>query len=356
MNLLRYYLTRTVIGTILLVILALMGLQLFILFLGQLSDIGKGEYGLLQAAHYVLLSLPQQLYQLFPMAGLLGILLGLGVLANHSELIVMQAAGVSIRRITWIVLQSAIAMIVLVTLVGELAAMPAKRVGDQQKTLAISSGKALPTGRGTWIRDGQHFLHIRTIVSAEHLIGISRYTFNKAQQLISASYADHAYYEPPHWVFFNVQESRISPKAVSSQHQDKIIWDLSLSPQALKMTTIEPRDMSLKQLYQTMAYQQKNGLNSDLYQLAFWRRVWQPVAALVMMWLAIPFIFGPLRSVSIGLRLLTGVGVGFSFHILNELLGSMSLVFRMPPFLMTMLPTLLFAFIGWWLLRRSAKV
>jgi lipopolysaccharide export system permease protein len=76
----------------------------------------------------------------------------------------------------------------------------------------------------------------------------------------------------------------------------------------------------------------------------------QPFATLVMIFLAIPFIFGPLRSVSMGLRIMAGVIVGFGFYILNQFLGPMSQVYQIPAVVAALVPTMVFAMLGAFLL------
>ncbi|MCK4608570.1 MAG: LptF/LptG family permease, partial [Gammaproteobacteria bacterium] len=100
MKLLRRYIGTTVIGTILMVVLVIISLEMFINFTSEFSDMGTGNYGLMRVIIYVFMCLPGAIYQFFPMAGLLGSLIGLGLMASRSELIVMRAAGVSLVQIT----------------------------------------------------------------------------------------------------------------------------------------------------------------------------------------------------------------------------------------------------------------
>jgi lipopolysaccharide export system permease protein len=355
-NKLDIYIARTVIMTTGLVLLALLGLQFLILFINELREIGTGDYGLAQAFSYVLLGQPYETYRLFPMIGLLGILLGLGLLASHSELIAMQAAGLSLKQITFAILKTACVMILTITLLGETLAPFAKRTADSRKTIARSAGQAINAGQGAWIRDGQNFIHIQRILSTEHLAGISRYIFDDQRRLILASYANHAYYRDQHWVFYNIVESQIQSNKVISKKQSEASWSLSLKPDLLKTIAIAPKNMPLWQLYQTISHREDNELNADSHRLAFWQRIWQPLASLVMMYLAIPFLFGPLRSATLGLRLVTGIAVGLGFYILNEFLGAASLAFQVPAVIMTAFPTLLFMAIGWGLMRSQIRL
>ena len=79
MAILERYLGRIILNQTMLVLLVLLGLFLFVNFIDQISDIGHGSYTLLEAAKYVVMTAPRTIYELFPMAALLGTILGLSV-------------------------------------------------------------------------------------------------------------------------------------------------------------------------------------------------------------------------------------------------------------------------------------
>lgn len=99
MNLLDRYIGMAIAGSTLIVLLALLALFSFGSFVAELDVVGKGDYTLVHAAQYVLLTLPRLAYQLFPVIALLGSVIGLGILASNNELVVMRAAGISVMRI-----------------------------------------------------------------------------------------------------------------------------------------------------------------------------------------------------------------------------------------------------------------
>jgi lipopolysaccharide export system permease protein len=106
-------------------------------------------------------------------------------------------------------------------------------------------------------------------------------------------------------------------------------------------------------LYSYIKHRKQSGLNAVDCEFIFWQRLFCPLATLIMILLAIPFVFGPLRSVTMGLRMTVGVIVGFGFHILNQSVGSISAVYQLPAMLVAILPTMLFAIIGWVLLLKT---
>lgn len=352
MKIIDRYLAVTIINTTLLVLVMLVGLTIFINLIKEISDIGTGTYGLLGALEYVMLDLPQTAYSFFPMAALIGAMLGLSLLAHHSELIVFRASGISTARISWAVMKGAIILLIAATLLGEWLAPLAEHSAENRKALLTSSGQTLITGRGIWIRDGQNILNIQTVIGTNHIQGINRYVFDDQRNLVRAIHADSGFYHQGQWIMQNVATSFISPTAVHSERVKTANWHLSLDPKLLKISVADPDEMSLFQLYDYIHYLNINNLNSATYALSFWQRILQPLATLVMVWLAIPFVFGSLRSMTMGLRIVLGIIAGFSFFILNKFFGPFSIVYQWPPLLAALLPILLFALAAYLLQRR----
>ncbi len=354
MRILSVYIGKTIIMTTLLVLLVLIGMDIFIRFVGELNDIGKGSYSIIQAMQYVVLGVPEDLYQLFPMMGLLGALIGLGLLASNSELIVMRTAGMSVLQISWAVIQAILILVILITVVGETLAPKALYLADSKKAMAKSNGQAVKTRHGIWVRDANSFIHIETVNPGGHLQGVTRYQFDSQHRLLQTSHAENAEYKDDHWVVQDVATSRLKNDShVSTEHAAKQTWQMNLNPSILRVAQVDPEEMTLAKLHSVIQYKKNNGLHYEAYALDFWQRLFQPIATCVMMFLALPFIFGPLRSATMGLRLVAGVAIGFSFYMLDQFFGPFSLVYQIPPMLAAALPILLFAGIGYYLMLRT---
>ena len=149
-KLLDVYIARTLLGTITVTLSVLIGLSALIKFVEQLRKIGEGEYDMVVAFIYVLLSLPRDLEQFFPMATLLGGLIGMGVLASNSELVVMQAAGLSRWNIINSAMKSTLVMILLVMAVGEWVTPYSETKAKQIRTEAISGGSLFSSDKLVW--------------------------------------------------------------------------------------------------------------------------------------------------------------------------------------------------------------
>lgn len=335
------------------VILFLLGLHIFIEFMHEFPHIGTGSYGLPQMLVCVLLLLPYDIYQFFPIAGLLGCVLGMGLLASHSELIAMRAAGLSLLDIVIAITKAAIILVIIMFLIGEGIAPQAQKSAMHKKAMAMSNGQTLVTAKGIWVRSQNSFLHIDAIVGDKELQGVTRYEFDADKKVKIISHAQKGSYKDGTWVFNNITQTIFNSDKITSANIIQQLWPLTLSRKLIETVHIHPDQESITKLYSYIKHRQQSGLSTGEYEFIFWQRIFTPISALIMILLAIPFVFGPLRSTSMGLRMLAGIGLGFVFHIFSQFVGPMSAVYQIPPMLAAMLPMLLFAMIGGVLLTRA---
>ncbi len=353
MKILDNYIARTVIGSTLMVVLILLGVESFVQFIGELDDIGKGQYGIFHALMYVPMTLPSDLYQLFPMAGLLGSLLGLGRLASSNQLVVMRASGVSKAKITWAVVRAAFVMMVFVTLAGELLAPPLYAYADRFKAVAEGNDTGLSALQHVWIRQKNRFIHIGKVIDKRHIESITQYRFKPNHRLEQVITAKSAVFDKGVWQLGSSRMTRLGKNRISTTSQKGYQLKLNFDPRLIQMSQQEPMKTSAIKLFETIRYRYGYGLNSDEYSFAFWQRIIQPVTTLVMIFLGVPFIFGSLRNVTMGFRITMGILIGFGFYMLNQLFGPISMVYQFPPWLAAILPTIMFALAGWALMRKS---
>ena len=204
-----------------------------------------------------------------------------------------------------------------------------------------------------WHRQGEEFVHINSVQPNGLLLGVTRYTFDNERKIQTSSFARRAQYNDDHWTL-----SDISTTFFRGDHTEVVKapterWDVSLTPQLLNTVIMAPESLSITGVWDYIHYLSDQGLNNARYWLAFWTKVMQPLVTAALVLMAISFIFGPLRSVTLGQRVFTGVLVGFAFRIGQDLLGPSSQVFGFPPLLAVVIPAGICALAGVWLLRRA---
>ena len=346
------YIGTSVFFAILAVLGIIVGLALLFAYIDELGDI-SATYGLLDAGVWVLLTIPRRIYEMLPMAALIGCLIGLGNLASSSELTIMRAAGVSIRRIVWAVMKPMLVIMLAGVLIGEYLAPWSENLAQANRAMAQGGGEAQSSKRGLWHRQGDEFIHINAVQPNGVLLGVTRYQFDAERNLLSASFARRALFQRDHWQLEDVVTTQLQEQSTAVVNSPSQRWDVELNPQLLGTVVLEPEALSVTGLWRYIHYLADQGLANGRYWLAFWTKILQPLVTAALVLMAISFIFGPLRSVTLGQRVFTGVLVGFVFKIGQDLLGPSSLVFGFPPLLAVLIPAAICALAGLVMLRRA---
>ncbi|NOI15674.1 LPS export ABC transporter permease LptG [Vibrio hepatarius] len=353
-KILDLYIGRTIISTTALVLATFIGLSGIIKYVEQLRKVGKGAYDLLHALYFVLLSIPRDIEMFFPMAALLGALIGLGMLASSSELVVMQAAGFSKLDIGMSVLKTAVPLMLIVMALGQWGAPEAQKMARDLRAFALSGGNIASVRAGVWARDANDFIFIGK-VDDNKLYGLNMWQFDENKKLQSVVFAKEVNYQKDNnWMMSDVQITDMGDETqIIKRDVDEMEWHTSLAPDKLAVVTVKPEELPLSGLYDYVTYLKESEQDVSRYELAFWRKVTQPFSIGVMMLLALSFVFGPLRSVSMGARVLSGVVAGFTFYISSEFFGPLTLVYGIPPVFGALMPSLVFLGLALMLLRRK---
>ncbi|KAB7628340.1 LPS export ABC transporter permease LptG [Alkalilimnicola sp. S0819] len=346
MSIFARYLIRTVIAGSLIALLVIISLELVFAFVDQSQDVGEQDYTALTALLYVLLTAPYRAYEAFPMATLIGSLVGLGGLAARSELVVMRAAGVSVLGVARAVMAAGLLLALLAMALGEWVAPVSERWAQELRARAMAE-KISARASGFWARDGRFYVEVERADSARLLRGVRLYQFDGAdlQRVITADTATHT---GRGWQLDQARQTVFGPQGVAVGPVKALSWDSQLEPEVLDVVVVEPEALPLRQLHTYIGYLRDNGLESERYQLAFWIKLATPLATITMLLLTVPLVFGSLRTVGAGQRIFIGVLIGIGFFLANRLLNHAGLVYGLPPVLSALLPTGLFLLAGVW--------
>jgi lipopolysaccharide export system permease protein len=352
MKILTQYLTKTLVTYVLLVMFFLFGIQVFIEFINEFPRLGIGNYGLMQVLNYVILMLPNDIYQFFPMACLLGFIIALGLLSSHSELIVMRASGLSMLNIVFVVNKVSIFLLLIMIVLGEVVSPMAQYKASRMRASAMSGGKVLLTKQGVWLYHKGQVTNINA-VRDNKLSDVTTYHFENNTKLHRVSHANFATYNNDGWTFNDVAETNFKDTGTTSNKFSKRKSDLKFSPKLVGVGELDTDQKNLFQLYDYIQYREETGADADRYLFIFWQRLFAPLSVIVMTLLAIPFVFGVLRNATLGLRMLVGLLLGFAFYMLHQFVGPMSIVYHVSPIIASLLPLLIFAMLGMVLLYKG---
>jgi lipopolysaccharide export system permease protein len=336
------YISRAIIAGTMMSLFVFGSLFAFISFVSELQHAGVNNYGALQALIYVLLNLPQLLYQVFPSAMLLGGLLSLGALASSSELIVMRAAGISIFRITVSVLRAGVLLIVIVVLLGEFLAPVSISTAKTMRAEAIEGRVLTGDRKGLWSKYADNFVYIGTVLPDVQLRDVIVYELDDQHRLKKTTFAGQAHYEDGSWHLQDVTSSVIDEKTVSSTYNADETWPVMVSIDLFNVLNLEPEDMSATELWQYSSYLDDNELDSGSFWLAFWIKVFTPLTSAGMLMISVPLVLtSSSRSGGAGQRILIGVMIGVAFYVLNRVINQMGIIYGITPVLSAGLPSIM---------------
>jgi len=346
------YIMRTIHLGAFTAMLALVGLALFFVFVGELKDLGDGSYDLLQVARFVALNLPGKVVEFMPIAVLLGSMLSLGSLASNNEIVAMQASGVSMAKLITSVLQAAVILALLNFLLAEWVVPASEASARNVKNLARGKSSALFVKEGLWIKDEFRVLHIDKLLPDGIARNIDIFQLDSQGKLVSITKVGRAIPIEQGWELQQVEKSIIGATGVDTVSYDRLIYDGYLSPQLLGVLMIEPQQMSSGDLYAYLNFLDENKLDARAEHLLFWQKIFSPLAVIVMCLLALPFVLGVQRQGNTGQRLLIGILLGLVFVVVDRLVTQLAVQLGINVILVALLPGLIFLGVAIYLLTR----
>jgi lipopolysaccharide export system permease protein len=357
MKLYERHLAREIYASTGLVLLAFLMLFAFFDLIHELESIGKGNYQLQHALAYVILTLPGRLYELFPIGVLIGTLYALTMLARHSEITVLRAAGLSTRDFLLTLMRIGLIFSIMSFLTGEFLAPPAEQVAQKLRLKAMGALVAQEFRSGLWVKDERSFVNVSEVLPDASLRDMRIFEFDESFQLVSITEAKNGHFlSEGKWSLDSVVRTVFSDGSARVERFNETVWKSALSPDLLAVLMVVPERMSLVNLYQYIQHLSENHQKTERYQIAMWKKFTYPFAALVMMTLALPFAYMQDRMGVVSVRVFMGIMLGIGFHMLNGLFSSLGVINNWTPFFSVITPSAIFLVAAsgmlWWVERR----
>ncbi len=354
------------------VLLAFLSLFFFFDFVDELSDLGRAAivdptqlYGLSHALLYVTLLTPSHIYELMPIAVLIGSVFVLARLAQGSEYTILRTSGLGPWRALRILLGLGVLFVLLTFAIGDYLAPLADRTAQLLKANykgGISVGQT-----GAWLKEKQAYSNFSVNVGAlspqGELTDVRIFEFDNRGFLVSTLQARSGQIEgDDSWTLKNVQRREFDTAGLASAHITRtelpsLRWPSSLSTEMVSVALLKPDRMRTTDLFAYVQHLEANGQTAQRYEIEFWRKVFYPLSCLVMVVLALPFAYLHFRSGSITGYVFLGVMIGISFFLLNNVFGYIGNLRQWQPWLAAASPALIYSVIslgafGWLVLRR----
>ncbi len=343
MKIARAYLRREILMAVGMVLLAFLCLFAFFDFLAELEDLGRGSYRLKHSVIFVLLSIPSRAYEVMPIAVLIGSLYALAQFARNSELTVLRAAGVSTMALMLTLMQIGLIFVASTFVLGEYVAPPMERVAQKWRLRSTNAAVRSDLRTGMWLRDGRLFVNVQQVQPDSSLQGVKIFEFDERYRLSSINMAERGEYSVADgWLLSGVTQTRFFEDRTERLNLPQLRWASELTPEMISVVMVSPERMSITRLYEYTRFLATNAQRSGRYEVALWKKLVYPFAALVMMGLALPFALGNQRSVNVGARVLTGVMLGIGFYLLNALFSNLGVINNWPALMSALTPSLVF--------------
>jgi len=346
MKIVNRHLSRELIGSILFIMLALLAMFSFFDLVQELDDFGKGSYGIGKVLLFVLLKAPGHVYEVVPLAVLIGTLYALAQLSRFSELVILRVSGISMMSMGMVLLRVGVLFAILTFLVGELVAPLSERTAQRMRIQATDSLVAQDFRSGLWARDGDSFVNIEDVLPDSELLNVHIYEFDSEFNLRMITNAKSGKFKKGRWDLHEVIQTRFSGQQISTRTLPQAYWDSVIRPELLNVLLVAPEKMSAWNLYSYIHHLSVNRQKTTRYQIALWAKMAYPIACIVMVVLALPFGFLQQRSGGVSARIFLGIMVGIGYQILNRLFAHVGLLSDWPPIISATIPTLMFLVAG----------
>ncbi len=340
---LERYMARQIYGAVGFVLLGFLGLFAFFDLVAELRDLGNGNYQLRQIFTVVALWVPGHAYELLPIAVLIGTLYVLAHLSSNSEYTVMRAAGLSPARAGAMLAKVGIVFVAATFAIGEWLAPHSEEAAQQVRMRAMQSLIGGSFDSGLWFKDERSFINVREAREANLLSGVRIYEFDAGYRLRVVTEAERGEYAGDgRWRLVNVAQTLFGPAGPRTARHAEAEWRSAVNPDLLNVLIVAPERMSAWKLYRYLQHLSDNRQKTERYEIALWKKLFYPLATLVMMALALPFAYMHARSGMVGIKVFLGILLGILFHMLNSLFSHVGLLKEWPPVAAAAVPSLLF--------------
>ena len=358
MRLFQKYLAKEAYAAIILVLLAFLSLFIFFDMLQELDEI-QANYTFPVAFGYIALTSLGRVYELLPIAVLIGSLYTLSRFAARSEFTVIRISGLSTLQAVFMVLKIGVPLVILTFLFGEAIAPMADNLARQIKM--EMTGKPVTKGgysmkSGFWAHDRNYIINVREIIGTNRVSDMLIYEFDDNFGLKSIQSAKYAQFiKGLGWQLEEVAITQIGKNQVIAEQKAKSFWASGLDATIISISTINADRITLLNLIDYSRRLIENKERADRYLLALWKKIIYPLTCLVMMVIALPMAYQQHRAQKTALSLFIGILLGVAFYMLNAIVSSLGLLNDWPIPLIASLPSLIFLSIGMALLWRAER-
>ncbi len=367
MKTIRRLIYREILIAVLYVTVGFLSLFFFFDFVDELASVAQGAatgYALTQALIYVTLLVPNHLYELLPIAVLIGTIYVMSRFAQSSEYTILRTSGLGPWRALQTLLILGLGFVMLTFAVGDYIAPTSDRTAALLK--ARYEGRISIGQTGAWLKERQvnntYAANVGALLSDGSMKDIRIFEFDPSGRLMSETQAPSALFaDGSSWTLKNAQRTEFKLGNLASSVERQTLptykWLTDISPEMVSTALLKPDRMRTIDLFQYIQHLDSNGQSAQRYEIEFWRKVFYPLSCLVMVVLALPFAYLHFRAGGITTYVFGGVLIGISFFLLNNVFGYIGNLQNLRPWIAAAAPGLIYSVFsllafGWLVLRR----
>ncbi|OON63750.1 LPS export ABC transporter permease LptG [Massilia sp. KIM] len=393
MKILQRYFAINISQAVAFVLVAFLALIAFMDLTSILPSVGKNDYGIGSAFLYVLLLVPGHVYEVMPVAALIGTIYTMAQFASSSEFTIMRASSMSTMQAAGMLFRIGIVFVAITFVFGELITPRTAPVAERLRLQAKGGSISGEFRSGVWTKDSVHeegvrgkivgtrFFNVRAIRPDGSLEDVRLYEFDANMRMRAVITAAHGSYGGDNtWRLREVTETTFSNsrelpapgapvpdgQTVQSTYGQETaasatrkLAELNLvseiTPKILSVSRSDPERMSANELAVYTRHLAENRQETDRFKVAFWKKLIDPLSIFVLMALALPFAYLHTRSGGVSLKIFIGIMIGVSFILINSLFSHLGVLTTWPAFITAAAPSILFLLLAlgalWWVER-----
>ena len=333
-----------------LAITVLLGINLLLVFIAELKNIGSHQYTISVLFIYVIYLIPQNILDIFPYALLIGSMISFGSMAYHSEFVAINSHGIGIKKVIYLIIFQTFIISAMLTIIINLIAP--KYSNEAQSLKNISLNKAL-SDKSLWFKSSNYIVNINKIITDKRLENIVIYNIRDGS-LTSVISAEKGFYNQQ-WTLKNVEIHDTNLNKVSTEESYFLKSDDFVPSEILKSQFNKKRYISIQDLYRNINYHNTAGIPYENHKVIFWKKVLLPFSCCIIVFIGLPFLFTRMRSTNQSQRLIFGVLFGITYFVLTSIITNLSLIIGIPALASVLISMVLFIAIGIYLFNSLVK-
>jgi len=344
------YIAKTLLSYTIIVLVVWISIYSFFNFLAELNSVGKEGYTILSAFTYIFLQLPEVVYKQASPIILLGCVLGMGHLATTGQLLIFRVSGASILKITLLTLKNSLFFVLFFIAIGEFLAPISSSFAESSRSNVMGDSSASINENSFWIRDGSNFINVKNNIDGSLFSGVTVIEVNSSNKIERVIKSENALFDGNSLdmggsEIFSIDESS-SFEGISLKERNSYDKTVSFDQDLIDSLEKEPKDLSTWTLFKQIRFLSDNKLRSGVFEVELYKRLIQPISVIAMILLAMLFIFGSIRDVTLGRKIFYGIALGLSFEMLSRVASAMALGLNFNPLLSSILPSIVVMFIS----------